>query len=81
MKKYLKIILLITLVLLIIESAPSLAVTYSKVKNIDVNDIDLSSIDSDKIEDVKDVLEDIDFNSLDASSVVENADKEEIKKR
>ena len=46
--------------------------------NFDVNSLNLNSIDKSKINDLKDVLENIDVNSLDSSAIINEIDKSEI---
>lgn len=81
LKKYLKITLLLTVFLIFIYSISSFAVSSkvsSKLKDFDVNDINLNSVDKSKIDDLKEVLEDIDINSLNSTAIVNNIDKSEI---
>lgn len=77
MKKYFKITILISLLLIVLLSTTSFGVS-SKLKNIDVNNINLNSIDKSKIEDVKDILTNIDVNSLETANIVNEIDKSEI---
>ena len=48
------------------------------MNNFDVNSLNLNSIDKSKINDLKDVLENIDVNSLDSSAIINEIDKSEI---
>lgn len=79
LKKYLKTIILVSAILLLLLSTCSLAApSKDKIKNIDVNDINLNSIDDKKIDNVKDVLNTIDITKLDSAAIVENVNKSEI---
>lgn len=77
MKKYLKITLILTVFLIFLNSISSFAVS-SKIKNFDVNDINLDSVDKSKVNELKEVLKDIDVNSLNSAAIVNDIDKSEI---
>lgn len=77
MKRNLKIVLFVAIILVFLFSISSFA-TSSKLNNFDVNSLNLNSIDKSKINDLKDVLENIDVNSLDSSAIINEIDKSEI---
>ena len=77
MKRNLKIVLFVAIILVFLFSISSFAAS-SKLNNFDVNSLNLNSIDKSKINDLKDVLENIDVNSLDSSAIINEIDKSEI---
>lgn len=77
MKKYVKFIILIFALLMIFTCIPSLAVS-SKIKSININDINLDSIEKSKIDELKETLSTIDLNKLQSSEVIKDINKSEI---
>lgn len=77
MKRNLKIVLFVAIILVFLFSISSFAAS-SKLNNFDINSLNLNSIDKSKIDDLKDVLENIDVNSLDSSAIINDIDKSEI---
>ena len=77
MKRNLKIVLFVAIILVFLFSISSFAAS-SKLNNFDVNSLNLNSIDKSKINDLKDVHENIDVNSLDSSAIINEIDKSEI---
>jgi len=80
MKKYIKIIFVCFIILLFLLSVKSFAAT-SKLKDIDVNSLNFNSINPDKIEDLKEAINNIDVTSLDSSAIINSIDKNEIASR
>lgn len=79
MKKYVRFIVFSFVVLLLVSCTVSFAApSPEKIKNISVNDINLKSIDKNKVDDLKKVLDNIDIKSLDTSAIVDDINKSEV---
>lgn len=79
MKKYVRFIILAIVILLLVACTSSLAApSPEKIKSLNVNDINLKSIDKHKANDLKKVLNTIDIESLDSAAIVDNIDKSEV---
>ncbi len=77
MKKCTKLTLISFVLLMLLLCFPSFA-TSSKIKNIDVNNLNFNSIDKSKVEDLKKAINNIDVNSLDSATIIDSIDKNEI---
>lgn len=79
MKKYVRFIIFSIVFLLLIACTSSFAApSPESIKNINVNDINLTSIDKNKVEDLKKVLDTIDIKDLDTSAVIDDINKSEV---
>ncbi len=81
MKKRTKIFILIIALIILLLQVTSLATSpnFDALKSIDVNDINLNSIDKSKVNELIETLNSIDVNKLDSSAVINTIDKNEIK--
>lgn len=79
MKKYVRFIILAITISILMACTVSLAApSPEKIKSIDVNDINLKSIEKDKVNDLKKVLDTIDIKSLDTAAIANDINKSEV---
>lgn len=77
MKKCIKIVLFTFIILISLLSISSFSATPD-LKSIDVNSLNLDSIPKNKVEDLKQALNNINVNELDSAAILDNIDKNEI---
>ena len=81
LKKRTKIFIFVIVLITLLIQATSLATSskFDALKSINVNDINLNSIDKSKVNELREALNSIDVNKLDSSAVVNTINKNDIK--